>query len=65
MSLEKYKYNFGINYGNYINKFKNLNFIQGNMLIGYRNCIQVLKKRQENYLLIQINNVSDFLELLI
>ena len=54
MSLEKYKYNFGINYGNYINKFKNLNFIQGNMLIGYRNCIQVLKKRQENYLLIQI-----------
>ena len=33
MSLEKYKYNFGINYGNYINKFKNLNFIQSNMLI--------------------------------
>ena len=24
------------------------------MLIGYKNCIQVLKKRQENYLLIQI-----------
>ena len=54
MSLEKYKYNFGINYSNFINKFKNLQFLQSNMLIGYKNCIQVLKKRQENYLLIQI-----------
>ena len=54
MSLEKYKYNFGINYNNFINKFKNLQFLQSNMLIGYKNCIQVLKKRQENYLLIQI-----------
>ena len=54
MSMEKYKYNFGINYGNYITKFKNLQFLQSNMLIGYKNCIQVLKKRQENYLLIQI-----------
>ena len=54
MSLEKYKYNFGINYNNFINKFKNLQFLQSNMLVGYKNCIQVLKKRQENYLLIQI-----------
>ena len=54
MSLEKYKYNFGLNYSNFINKFKNLQFLQSNMLIGYKNCIQVLKKRQENYLLIQI-----------
>ena len=54
MSLEKYKYNFGINYNNFINKYKNLQLLQSNMLIGYKNCIQVLKKRQENYLLIQI-----------
>ena len=53
-SLSKYKYNFGVNYNNYVNKFKNLQFLQSNMLIGYKNCIQVLKKRQENYLLIQI-----------
>ena len=54
MSMTKYKYNFTTNYKEYINKIKSLQFLQSNMLIGYKNCIQVLKKRQENYLLIQI-----------
>ena len=50
--MTKYKYNFTTNYKEYINKIKSLQFLQSNMLIGYKNCIQVLKKRQENYLLI-------------
>ena len=54
ISMEKYKYNFNTNYKEYISKVKAINYLQNNILGTFKNCIQVLKKRQENYLLIQI-----------
>ena len=54
ISMKKYKYNFNINYKEYNSRVKAINNLQNNILNYFVNCIKVLKKRQENYLLIQI-----------
>ena len=54
ISMKKLRYNFNTNYKEYISKLKAINYLQNNMMGTFKNCIQVLKKRQENYLLIQI-----------
>ena len=54
MSMKKYAYNYSVNYKEYISKDKAMKYLTNSMLTSYKNCIRLLKKRQENYLLIQI-----------
>ena len=54
ISMKKYAYNYTKNYKEFQAKTKAISHLTSNMIGTYKSCIQVLKKRQENYLLIQI-----------
>lgn len=54
MSMKKYSYNYTTNYKEFTAKDKAISYLTAQMISSYKTCIQVLKKRQENYLLIQI-----------